>query len=50
MSIPEVVGIVLGVVSILMLLFVLYMLQRVYVVVRRDQLPGASKDKAASLR
>lgn len=50
MSTPEVIGIVLGVVSIIMLLFVLYMLQRVYVVVRRDQLPGAGKGKAASRR
>lgn len=48
MSGPEVIGIVLGGISIALLLVVLYALKRVYVVMRRDQLPGNSKGKAAS--
>jgi hypothetical protein len=48
MTKAETVGVVLGAVSIVMLLVVLYLLQGVYVVVRRDQFPkeivsGASK-------
>lgn len=50
MSIPKVIGIVLGGISIVLLLVVLYLLKRVYVVVRRDQLPGNIKDKAAPRR
>ncbi len=50
MTTPEVIGIVMGATSILMLLVVLYLLRRVYVVMRRDQLPGTTKDKAASRR
>lgn len=50
MSSPEVVGVVLGAISIVMLLIVLYLLERVYTVVRRDQLTGNTKDKAAPRR
>lgn len=50
MSALEIIGVVLGGISIVMLLVVLYFLERVYVVVRRDQLSGSSKDKAAPRR
>lgn len=46
MSVAEVIGVVLGAVSIVMLFGVLYLLRRVYVVVRRDEMPG--KDRGAA--
>ena len=40
MSVAEIIGIVLGAISIVLLLATLYLLQRVYVVTRRDKRTG----------